>query len=61
MERVRKTAPREREEFELGGVKYVARRGDWGVEIVPSRFKAMTYTVTGSDGSECVAEFVHIE
>lgn len=59
--RVREIAPRKKAVLTLGSVTYVARRVDAGVEIIPSRFKAMTYTVTGDDGSDCVAEFIHID
>lgn len=59
--RVRETAPRKREVFKLGSVTYVATRVETGIEIVPSRFKACTYTVSGDDGTDCVAEFIHID
>lgn len=59
--RVRKTAPRKHEVFKLGSVTYVAKRVDAGVEILPSRFKVVIYKVSGDDGSDCVAEFVHVD
>lgn len=59
--RVRETAPRKHDVFKMGDVSYVARRVDTGVVIRPSKFMACTYQVSGDDGSDCVAEFIHIE
>ena len=61
LRRVREVAPRTGKSFSLDGVTYTTVRVDHGVEIRPSNFKHCVYYVSGDDGSERRAEFIHVD
>lgn len=61
LKRVREIAPQKNKSFHYNGVTYTTIRVDHGVEIYPSNFRHYVYAVSGDDGTECRAEFIHVD